>query len=203
MAAKLQRRQRLHPRRLPRSRCSRSARWARSSKLLGMLPGMGADARSRSTTSTTRHRPHRRDHPVDDPGRARRPEDHQRLAPGPHRQGLRRRSVAEVNSLVDRFFEARKMMRRWPAAAGCPGMPGMPGHGRRRGRASKKQQAGQGQAQAVRQPDEARRRRSRPRAERRALGPAGAQARGGGAFGLGAGKGPADFELPKEFKDLL
>ncbi len=40
-------------------------------------------------------------------------------------------------------------------------------------------------------------------AERRALGPAGAQAPDGGAFGLGAGKGPADFELPKEFKDLL
>ena len=35
-------------------------------------------------------RPGHRDHPVDDAGRAHQPEDHQRLAPGPHRQRLRR-----------------------------------------------------------------------------------------------------------------
>ena len=34
-------------------------------------------------------RPGHRDHPVDDPGRADQPEDHQRLPPGPHRQRLR------------------------------------------------------------------------------------------------------------------
>ena len=40
-------------------------------------------------------------------------------------------TVAEVNSLVDRFFEARKMMK---SMAG--GIPGMPGHGQAQGRAA-------------------------------------------------------------------
>ena len=44
------------------------------------------------------------------PAGAGRPEDHQRLAPAAHRQRLRASTVSEVNQLVDRFFEARKMM---------------------------------------------------------------------------------------------
>ncbi len=34
-------------------------------------------------------------------------------------------TVTEVNNLVDRFFEARKMMRQLTGGAGLPGMPGM------------------------------------------------------------------------------
>jgi signal recognition particle subunit SRP54 len=37
--------------------------------------------------------------------------------------------VSDVNSLVDRFFEARKMMMSMARGGGIPGMPGMPGMG--------------------------------------------------------------------------
>jgi signal recognition particle subunit SRP54 len=39
------------------------------------------------------------------------------------------RSVSDVNGLVDRFFEARKMMMQMARGGGMPGMPGMPGMG--------------------------------------------------------------------------
>ena len=41
-------------------------------------------------------------------------------------------TVAEVNSLVDRFFEARKMMKSM-AGGGMPGMPGLPGMRKNKG----------------------------------------------------------------------
>lgn len=37
------------------------------------------------------------------------------------------RSVSDVNQLVDRFFEARKMMEQMSRGGGMPGMPGAPG----------------------------------------------------------------------------
>ncbi len=39
------------------------------------------------------------------------------------------RQVSDVNQLVDRFFEARKMMEQMARGGGMPGMPGMPGMG--------------------------------------------------------------------------
>ena len=39
------------------------------------------------------------------------------------------RAVSDVNTLVDRFFEARKMMESMARGGGMPGMPGMPGMG--------------------------------------------------------------------------
>ncbi|QYJ04569.1 signal recognition particle protein [Nocardioides panacisoli] len=39
------------------------------------------------------------------------------------------RAVSDVNQLVDRFFEARKMMEQMARGGGMPGMPGMPGGG--------------------------------------------------------------------------
>ena len=51
------------------------------------------------------------------------------------------RTVSDVNQLVDRFFQARRMMESMASGGGMPGMPGMPGHGHR--------QAGQGQAAAA------------------------------------------------------
>ncbi|MBO9520162.1 MAG: signal recognition particle protein [Nocardioidaceae bacterium] len=56
------------------------------------------------------------------------------------------RSVADVNQLVDRFFEARKMMQQM-ARGGMPGMPGMPGMGlgkKAKGRQAPQQKKGKG-----------------------------------------------------------
>jgi signal recognition particle subunit SRP54 len=53
------------------------------------------------------------------------------------------RTVADVNQLVDRFFEARKMMQQM-ARGGMPGLPGMPGApGMGMGKRSKARQAPQ------------------------------------------------------------
>ena len=57
--------------------------------LLGMLPGAGQMKEALAERRRPGHRPDRGDHPVDDAGRAGRPEDHQRLPPAAHRQGVR------------------------------------------------------------------------------------------------------------------
>ncbi|MGH3510527.1 MAG: signal recognition particle protein, partial [Nocardioidaceae bacterium] len=97
------------------------------SKIMGMLPGMGQfrdqlenfDEREvdrlqaiiRSMTRAERTNP--------------------KMIDGSRRSRIARGSgtqVADVNQLVDRFFEARKMMQSM-ARGGVPGMPGMPGLG--------------------------------------------------------------------------
>jgi signal recognition particle subunit SRP54 len=106
------------------------------SKIMGMLPGMGQfrdqlenfDEREidriqaiiRSMTPAERANPKM----IDGSRRA-------RIARGSGRQ------VSDVNSLVDRFFEARKMMQSFAKGGGMPGVPGMPGMstGGKRGRA--------------------------------------------------------------------
>ncbi len=52
--------------------------------------------------------------------------------------------VSDVNNLVDRFFEARKMMQQMARGGGVPGMPGMPGlpGGAGKGRGKQKPQKG-------------------------------------------------------------
>jgi signal recognition particle subunit SRP54 len=100
------------------------------SKILGMLPGMGQmreqlenfDEREidRIQAIIQSMTPAERDNPklIDGSRRA-------RIARGSGRQ------VSDVNQLVDRFFEARKMMQQM-ARGGVPGMgglPGMPGPG--------------------------------------------------------------------------
>ena len=96
------------------------------SKIMGMLPGMGQfreqlenfDEREidriqaiiQSMTPAERANPKM----IDGSRRA-------RIAKGSGRQ------VSDVNSLVDRFFEARKMMMSMARGGGMPGMPGMPG----------------------------------------------------------------------------
>src|SRR3546814_239795 len=47
--------------------------------------------------------------------------------------------VSDVNTLVDRFFEARKMMQQMARGGGMPGMPGM-GGGAGKGKQKKQQQ---------------------------------------------------------------
>jgi signal recognition particle subunit SRP54 len=98
------------------------------SKIMGMLPGMGQfrdqlenfDEREidriqaviQSMTPAERANPKL----IDGSRRA-------RIAKGSGRQ------VSDVNQLVDRFFEARKMMMSFAQGGGIPGMPGMPGMG--------------------------------------------------------------------------
>jgi signal recognition particle subunit SRP54 len=98
------------------------------SKIMGMLPGMGQfreqlenfDEREidriqaiiQSMTPAERANPKM----IDGSRRS-------RIAKGSGRQ------VSDVNSLVDRFFEARKMMMSMARGGGMPGMPGMPGMG--------------------------------------------------------------------------
>jgi signal recognition particle subunit SRP54 len=101
------------------------------SKILGMLPGMGQmreqlenfDEREidRIQAIIQSMTPSERDNPkiIDGSRRA-------RIARGSGRQ------VSDVNQLVDRFFEARKMMQQMARGGGLPGMgpmPGMPGPG--------------------------------------------------------------------------
>ena len=106
------------------------------SKIMGMLPGMGQirdqlenfDEREidRIQAIIQSMTPAERANPkiIDGSRRA-------RIAKGSGRQ------VTDVNSLVDRFFEARKMMMPMAKGGGMPGMPGMPGMagGGKRGRA--------------------------------------------------------------------
>lgn len=168
------------------------------SKLLGMLPGMGqireqinniddkdvnrVGAIIKSMTPLERAEPEL----INGSRRA-------RIAKG---SGVQ---VGEVKNLVERFFDARKMMSAMASGKGVPGMPGIPGMGGGK-KSGKKAPQAKGKRKSgnplKRAQEEA------AAAERKALGP-GAGAETGGAFGLGAGQGPADFELPKEIRDLL
>ncbi len=169
------------------------------SKIMGMIPGMAQfkdqlanfDEREidRIQALILSMTPAERDNPkmIDGSRRA-------RIAKGAGR------SVSDVNQLVDRFFEARKMMMSMAGGGGMPGMPGMPGMGGKRTKA--KQQAQQGR----------KKRGSGNPAKRAAQQKPGAPAassadNGAAAFGFGKpGKSPElpeGFELPKDLKDLL
>ena len=167
-------------------------------KMLGMLPGMGQfkdqlanfDEREidkikaiiRSMTPSERDNPKM----IDGSRRA-------RISKGSGTQ------VSDVNQLVDRFFDAAKMMKKMaksgfdPAAAG-PGMPGMPGLG-----ASKR--AG---AKQPKQNKKKNKRASGNPAKRAAqeLATQTTKPSGPGAFGFSDPSAP-DFELPKELRDLM
>ncbi|WP_432478955.1 signal recognition particle protein [Nocardioides sp. GXQ0305] len=117
------------------------------SKIMGMLPGMGQfreqldnfDEREldriqaiiRSMTPDERANPKM----IDGSRRA-------RIAKGSGR------AVSDVNQLVDRFFEARKMMQQLARGGGMPGMPGMPGVGGGK-RSKAKQQPKKGKGKRV------------------------------------------------------
>jgi signal recognition particle subunit SRP54 len=164
------------------------------SKIMGMLPGMGQfrdqlenfDEREidriqaiiQSMTPVERANPKM----IDGSRRA-------RIAKGSGRQ------VSDVNQLVDRFFEARKMMQQM-ARGGAPGMPGSPGMGL--GKKSKARQAPQ--------PKKGKGKRVSGNPAKRAQQQAGAAekpaAAAGSAFGLGDDKGlPDDFD-PSQLGDL-
>ncbi len=105
-------------------------------KIMGMLPGM-AQFRSQLENFDEREidrieaiicsmTPAERTNPkiIDGSRRA-------RIARGSGRQ------VSDVNQLVDRFFEARKMMMSFARGGGMPGLPGMPGMAAAAGRRKK------------------------------------------------------------------
>ncbi|MFT3871281.1 MAG: signal recognition particle protein [Nocardioides sp.] len=105
-------------------------------KIMGMLPGMG-QFRSQLENFDEREidrieaiicsmTPAERTNPkiIDGSRRA-------RIARGSGRQ------VSDVNQLVDRFFEARKMMMSFARGGGMPGLPGMPGVAAAAGRRKK------------------------------------------------------------------
>ena len=120
------------------------------SKIMGMLPGMGQfrdqlenfDEREidRIQAIIQSMTPAERANPkiIDGSRRA-------RIAKGSGRQ------VSDVNSLVDRFFEARKMMMSFAKGGGMPGLPGMPGSssGGKRGRAKQAAKSKQGKGRRV------------------------------------------------------
>ncbi len=170
------------------------------SKIMGMLPGMGQfrdqldsfDEREidriqaiiQSMTPAERANPKL----IDGSRRA-------RIAKGSGRQ------VSDVNTLVDRFFEARKMMQQMargggmPGMPGVPGMPGLPGAGKR-GKAKQAPKKGKGKRVSG-NPAKAAQQKA---AEKKAAAP-------GSAFGVG---GDIDYEkaaeqlnLPKDFGQFL
>jgi signal recognition particle subunit SRP54 len=164
-------------------------------KLLGMLPGVGEIKQQLNEID---------DKDVDriaaiiksmTPGER----DDVKIINGSRRQRIARGSgttVQEVNNLIDRFLEAKKMMQQM-AKGGMPGMPGLPGAG---GLGGTKRKSAKAKAADQRSKSKGRSRSGNPakaKAEEAAR-----QARkdgNGGAFGDDAGQ----FELPDEFKNLL
>jgi signal recognition particle subunit SRP54 len=183
------------------------AKMGSMSKIMGMLPGMGQfkeqlenfDEREvdRIKAIILSMTPSERDDPkmIDGSRRA-------RIARGSGTE------VRDVNQLVDRFFEARKMMQQMGKGGGMPGMPGMPGMGGMPGLPGGGKRAG-----ARQKPQKKKGKRGSGNPAKRAAEEKAAAARGSaggaGAFGLpstGSGQATDDdgeFELPKELRDLM
>lgn len=177
-------------------------------KMLGMLPGMGQmrdqienfDERELVRTEAI----------IQSMTRAER--DNVKILNGSRRSRIANGSgttVAEVNSLVKRFEQARQMMRSMGNGGGMPGMPqmgagpgggfgGMPGAGKK----SRGKQAPQKKAKKGKSGNPAKRAQQEAEARARAAGQAPA-APAGSAFGLGAGaQQQPDFD-PSELEGQL
>jgi len=171
------------------------------SKIMGMLPGMGQyrdqldnfDEREidriqaiiRSMTPAERANPKL----IDGSRRA-------RIAKGSGRQ------VSDVNQLVDRFFEARKMMQQLARGAGLPGLPGVPGMPGAGKRGKGKQQPKKGKGKRVSgNPAKA---AAQKKAEQEKV-----SSEAGNPFGTPAGQevdyeqAAAALDLPKDFSKYL
>ncbi len=167
------------------------------SKIFGMLPGMGEikeqinniDERDVDRIEAIIHSmtPAERDNPkiIDGSRRA-------RIAKG---SGV---EVSEVNGLVNRFFEARKMMTSMASGKmpGMPGLPGMAGGAKKQPAKSQKKKGARGVSGNP---------AKRNAAPQRATDPADAAA----AFGAGGmdqaalEKAMADFQLPPQLRGRL
>ncbi|GGU45254.1 signal recognition particle protein [Streptomyces albospinus] len=166
------------------------------SKLLGMLPGMAQmkdqinnlDEREvdRTAAIIKSMTPGERQDPT--------------IINGSRRARIARGSgvdVSTVKNLVERFFDARKMMSRMAQGGGMPGMPGMPGMGG--GAARKKKQIKQ--AKGKRKSGNPMKRK----ADEEAAAARREAAAAGNPLGLpqGAAQDPQNFELPEEFKKFM
>ncbi len=161
------------------------------SKLLGMLPGMGQmkdqinnlDERDvdRTAAIIKSMTPGERTDPTVINGSRR-----ARIAKG---SGV---EVGAVKNLVERFFEARKMMSRMAQGGGMPGMPGIPGMGGGAGRKKKQPKQAKGKQRSGNP--------MKRRAEEAAAAARREQAQQDGPA-LPAGGKP--FELPDEFKKFM
>ncbi|MFJ6885826.1 signal recognition particle protein [Streptomyces californicus] len=165
------------------------------SKLLGMLPGMGQikdqinniDERDidRTAAIIKSMTPKERAEPTIINGSRR-----ARIAKG---SGV---EVSVVKSLVERFFEARKMMSKMAQGGGMPGMPGMPGMGGGPGRQKKQVKQAKGKRKSGNP--------MKRKAEEQAAAARREQAaQNGGALGLPAPQDGKNFELPDEFKKFM
>jgi signal recognition particle subunit SRP54 len=164
------------------------------SKLLGMLPGMGQmkdqidniDEREvdRTAAIIKSMTPAERQDPTIINGSRR-----ARMAKG---SGV---EVSVVKNLVERFFEARKMMSKMAQGGGMPGMPGVPGMGGGPGRQKKQVKQAKGKRKSGNP--------MKRKAEEQAAAARREQAAQGGAFGLPAGEQGKDFELPDEFRKFM
>jgi signal recognition particle subunit SRP54 len=159
------------------------------SKLLGMLPGMG---QFREQIDNLDERELDRVQAIVQsmtPAERRNP----RILNGSRRSRIARGSgvqVSDVNSLVERFADAQKMMKslRSGALGGMPGLTGMPGlpGGSKKARGKAQQQKARGRSGRSGNP--AKRAEARRAAQSATAEPSGL---------------PDDFELPAEFRDLL
>lgn len=157
------------------------------SKLLGMLPGMGEmreqldnlDEREMDRVAAiiqSMTPDERRDVKLLNASRR------ARIARGSGTQ------VSDVNNLVERFLEARTMMSQL-GRGGLPGMPGLPGMG------------GRGKGKQPKQAKKAKRGSGNP--ARRAQEVRAAEVRQAEAAQAAQDEALANFEFPKEFKDLM
>ncbi|GHG55476.1 signal recognition particle protein [Streptomyces griseocarneus] len=164
------------------------------SKLLGMLPGMGQikeqinnlDERDvdRTAAIIKSMTPAERQDPTIINGSRR-----ARIAKG---SGV---DVSAVKNLVERFFDARKMMSRMAQGGGMPGMPGLPGMGGGASRKKKQQKQSKGKRQSGNP--------MKRKAEEQAAAARREAAQADNPLGLPAGESAQNFELPDEFKKFM
>ena len=172
------------------------------SKIMGMLPGMGQfrdqlenfDEREidRIQAIIQSMTPAERDNPklIDGSRRA-------RIAKGSGRQ------VSDVNQLVDRFFEARKMMQQMMKGGGMPGMPGMPGMGAVGGGKRGKAKQAPKKAKGKRSSGNPARAAQEAAAARAAAAQRAANPFGGAGEDVDYEKAAASLDLPKDFSKFL
>jgi signal recognition particle subunit SRP54 len=168
------------------------------SKIMGMLPGMGQmreqlenfDEREidRIQAVIQSMTPAERDNPKIIDGSRR-----TRIARGSGRQ------VSDVNQLVDRFFEARKMMQTMARGGGIPGMPGVAGMGAGSGKRGKGKQPAKGRRRVSGNPAKAaaQQKAIAARAEKSAANPF------GNPEEVDFEKAAQDLQLPKDFSKFL
>ncbi|MGI8433495.1 MAG: signal recognition particle protein [Nocardioidaceae bacterium] len=125
------------------------------------------------------------------------------------------RSVSDVNQLVDRFFEARKMMMSMAGGGAMPGMPGMGGMGGKRAKARQqgpvkrtKRSSGNPAKRAALERSATAEQPEPVDAGAAAFGFAGVAGSGGGGGDRATNDRPApglpeDFEIPHELRDLF